>query len=200
MTASSESVGFEHGAPEHGARQRILETAYELFARHGIQAVGVDEVIRRSSVAKATLYKHFPSKDELVIAFLDLREQRWTLEWLEREAERRGATPEERLLAMFDLLDEWFQREDYEACSFINTLLELRASHPVGKASAAHLENTRTIVRRLAKQAGLREPASFARSWHILMKGAIIAAAEGDLKAARQAQTMARMLIAEHRP
>lgn len=66
-----------------GARERILETAYVLFAHR----VGIDEVIDRSRVAKATLYRHFPSKDDLVVAFLELREQRWTLEWIEAEAQ-----------------------------------------------------------------------------------------------------------------
>ena len=80
-------------------------------------------MVQRAGVAKATLYRHFPSKDELVIAFLERREQRWTLEWVETEARRRGTTPEERLLAIFELFDEWFHRDDFEACSFVNVLL-----------------------------------------------------------------------------
>jgi len=75
-----------------GARDRILEAAYELFARHGIQAIGVDEIIRQAGVAKASFYHHFASKDDLVLAFLNLREQRWTLDWIEGEARRRAAT------------------------------------------------------------------------------------------------------------
>src|SRR5438046_9524569 len=84
---------------DRGPRERILETAYELFSRRGIRGVGVDEVIERAGVAKATLYRHFPSKDDLVVAFLELREQRWTREILEAEAKRLGANPEEHLLA-----------------------------------------------------------------------------------------------------
>jgi len=186
--------------PESGARQRILDAAYELFARRGIRAVGVDEVIERADVAKATLYRHFPSKDDLVVAFLALREQRWTLAWVEAEARRHGTTPEEQLLAIFDLFDGWFHREDFEACSFINVLLEMGPAHPAGRASIVHLENIRLVVSRLADEAGLREPESFARSWHILMKGSIVSASEGDAHAARRAQTIARLLINEHRP
>jgi AcrR family transcriptional regulator len=181
-----------------GARQRILDTAYELFARRGIRAVGVDEVIERAGVAKATLYRHFPSKDDLVVAFLDLREQRWTLAWVQAEARRRGTTAEEQLLAIFDLFDDWFRRDDFEACSFINVLLEMGATHPAGRASIVHLENIRSVVSRLAVEAGLRDPESFARSWHILMKGSIVSAAEGDTDAARRAQALGRGLIAEH--
>ena len=116
-----------------------------------------------------------------------------------REPESRGSTPEEQLLAIFDVFDEWFRREDFEACSFIGVLLEMGPEHPAGMASVRHLENIRSIVRQLAEEAGLRDPASFARSWHILMKGSIVSAAEGDAEAARRARSMARLLIDEYR-
>lgn len=181
------------------ARERILESAYELFLRRGVRDVGINEVIAHAGVTKATLYHHFSSKDELVIAFLDLREQRWTHAWLDDGARRRRATPEARLLAIFDLFDEWFRRDEFEACSFINALLEMRAWHPTGKASIRHLENIRAVVRRLAVEADLRNPAAFARSFDLLMKGSIVSAVEGDVGAARRAKTMARALIERHR-
>jgi AcrR family transcriptional regulator len=184
---------------EPAARERVLESAYELFSRRGIRDVGIDEVIERAGVAKATLYRHFPSKDDLVVAFLERREKRWTIEFVEAEARRRGNTPEERLLAIFDALDEWFRREDFEACAFINSLLEMRAAHPVGTASIRHLQNIRSVVSRLAREAGIRASDSFARSWHILMKGSIVAAAEGDADAARRAGVMARSLLDQYR-
>ena len=182
-----------------GARDRILEAAYELFTRQGIQAIGVDEIIRRSGVAKATFYHHFASKDDLVLEFLNLREERWTLDWIEQEARRRAATPEAQLLTIFDLFDEWFHREDFEADSFVNVLLELGAAHPAGKASIEHLGNVRAVVTKLAEAADLRATESFTRSWHILMKGSIICAAAGDLEAAKRAQAMAQLLIEQHR-
>ena len=181
------------------ARERILDTAYELFSRRAVRDVGVDEVIERAGVAKATLYRHFPSKDDLVIAFLERREERWTLAWVEAEARRRGTTPEEQLLAIFELFDEWFQRDDFEACSFINVLLEMGPAHPAGQASVRHLAIIRTVVGRLAEEAALRDPASFAHSWHILMKGSIVSATEGDAQAAQRARSMARLLIEQHR-
>ena len=183
----------------HSARERILDAAYELFSRRGIQAVGVNEVTERAGVATATLYRHFPSKDKLVLAFLDLREQRWTKDIIEAEAMRRGSNPEERLLAIFDVLDEWFHRDDFEAGSFIKVLLELGPKHPAGGASVLHLEQLRAIGRRLAEEAGLRDTESFARSWHILMEGSIVVAAEGDVEAARRAKAMARLLIDQYR-
>ena len=181
------------------ARARILNAAYELFSRRAIRDVGIDEVIERAGVAKATLYRHFPSKDDLVIAFLERREERWTIAWVEAEARRRGTTPEEQLLAIFELFDEWFHRDDFEACSFINVLLEMGPEHPVGRASVRHLESIRSVVSRLAEEAGLRDPESFARSWHILMKGSIVSASEGDAEAAQRARSMAQLLIEQHR-
>ena len=182
------------------ARRRILESAYDLFSQRGIRAVGIEEVIERAAVAKATLYRHFPSKNELVLAFLRQREQLWTHGWVEAEARKRGTTPEERLLAIFDLFDEWFHRTDFEGCSFINVLLETAdREHPIGRASAEHLENIRGVLRSLAEEAGLRDPAEFARSFHILMKGSIVQACEGDVDAARRAREMARDLIANYR-
>jgi AcrR family transcriptional regulator len=182
------------------ARQRILDSAYELFSRHGVRATGIDEVIKSASVAKATLYRHFTSKDELVLAFLQQREQLWTKGWVEKEARRRGDTPEAQLLAIFDLFHEWFQKEDFEGCSFINILLEMNdRANPIGKASADHLNNIRSIIHSLAEEAGLREPEQFAHSWHILMKGSIVAAGEGDRDAAGRAQAMGRLLIEQYR-
>jgi AcrR family transcriptional regulator len=180
-------------------RERLLDTAYELFSTRGVRDVGIDEVIARAGVAKATLYHHFDSKDDLVVAFLQERERRWTFDWVAAESRRRGATPEKQLLAIFDLFDEWFHRGDFEGCSFINVLLEMSAEHPAARASVRHLENIRGVVAELAGEAGLRDPAGFARSWHILMKGSIVQAAEGDVDAARRAQALARLLIAEHR-
>jgi len=182
------------------ARQRILDTAYELFSHRGIRAVGVEEVISRADVAKATLYRHFPSKDDLVLAFLEQREDRWTRQLVEAGARERGTTAEERLLAIFDVFHDWFQQDDFEGCSFINVLLETGdREHPVGRASAEHLENIRTIVRTLAEEADLRDPAAFALSWHLLMKGAIVQAAEGDRQAAQRAKTIGRLVLEQHR-
>ncbi len=194
----TEIVAGDHSTASE-ARERILECAYELFSRRGIRGVGIDEVVQSAGVAKATLYRHFPSKDDLTLAFLERREQRWTRDWVEAEAGRRGSTPEEQLLAIFDAFDEWFRREDFEACSFINVLLEMGSEHAAGRASVDHLANIRSFVRRLAQDARLRDLDSFAHSWHILMKGSIVAAAEGDAEAAQRAKSMGRLLIDQHR-
>jgi AcrR family transcriptional regulator len=178
------------------ARERILAAAYELFSTRGIRAVGTEEVLAKAGVAKSTLYRHFPSKDELVLAFLQRREQRWTRDYVEAEARKRGSTPRERLLAIFDVFDEWFHRDDFEGCSFVNVLLEMGdLDSPLGKASAAHLEYIRSVVRTLAEEGGVQDSETFAHSWHILMKGSIVAAGEGDLLAARRARAMGEDLL-----
>lgn len=180
-------------------RERILTTAYELFSKRAVRDVGVDELIQGSRVAIATFYRHFPSKNDLVIAFLQMREEKWTLGLIESEARRRGETPEEKLLAIFDVFDEWFRRDDYEACPFVNVLLEMGPGHPLTEASIEHLARIRAMVQGLADEAGLRDTAKLARSWHILMKGSIVSAAEGDRDAALLAREMARGLIESHR-
>lgn len=187
--------------PPASARERILTSAYDLFSRRGIRAVGTEEVIERAGVARATLYRHFATKNDLVLAVLQRREELWTYGLIEAKSRELGETPEEHLLAIFDVLHDWFQlRDRYEGCSFINVLLELGADHPVGQACIAHIDHVRDIVRQRAVAAGLTDVEEFASSWHILMKGAIVLAAVGDCEAAQRARRMAIGLIEEHRP
>jgi AcrR family transcriptional regulator len=180
-----------------GARQRILDAAYDLFSKSGIRAVGIDAILARSGVARMTLYRHFPSKQELALAYLQERDARWTHEWLEAEVMRRATDPRERLLTIFDVFDEWFHRPDFEGCAFINVMLEGdEADNPVTRASTAYLADIRTVLRRFVREAGIAKPDDFARKWHILMKGSIVAAGEGDKLAARRAKEIGRLLLA----
>ena len=183
-------------APE--ARERILEAAYDLFSREGIRAVGIDAIIEQSGVARMTLYRHFGSKDALVLAFLERREQRWTRDWLQQEVSRRAVAPRDRLLAIFDVFDEWFQRHDFEGCSFINVLLEIAdPQSELHRASADYLAKIRSFVAGLAAEAGVADPEGLAHKWHILMKGSIVAAGEGDHSAARRAREVAALVLAD---
>src|SRR5579862_283649 len=182
-----------------GARERILSAAYRLFSTRGIRDVGVDEVIELAGVAKATLYRHFPSKDDLVLEFLRRRVDLGGAGWIEREVGARGTTPEDQLLSIFDLFDEWFHELDFEGCSFIRVLLEMGPAHPLGQASAAFMDDARVVVQRLAEEADLRDPAGFSSSWHLLMRGSCVQAVGGDLDAAASAKEMGRLLIEGHR-
>jgi AcrR family transcriptional regulator len=189
----------ESGVQRPSGRERVLDAAYDLFSRDGLGATGVDTVIAEAGVAKMTLYRNFRSKDELALAFLERREERWTFGWLAAEATRRGDTPQERLLAIFDVFGEWFAHEDFEGCAFVNVLLELSdPESPVRKASIRHLANIRTFVAGLAEEAGVADPDGFARQWHILMKGSIVSAAEGDAAAGERAKGLGRLLLREH--
>ena len=161
--------------------------------------MGVDRIIAECGVAKMTLYRNFASKDELILAFLERRDQRWTREWLQAEAVRRGATPAEQMLAIFDVFHDWFGTEDFEGCSFINVMLEIvDQGDPVRQATVRHLAAIRAFVRGLAAEAGVEDPDGVAHQWHILMKGCIVAAGEGDRDAARRSRQLGALLLAHH--
>ena len=190
--------GRPNGGRDSG-RERVLETAYKLFSQHGTRAVGVDRIIAESGVAKMTLYRNFASKDELILAFLARRQQRWTHEWLQATVESRASTSAQRLLAIFDVFGEWFARDDFEGCSFINVMLELDdAGSPVRRESVRQLSEIRGFLGGLAEEAGVADVDGFARQWHILMKGCIVAAAEGDREAGARARELGALLLAHH--
>jgi AcrR family transcriptional regulator len=181
------------GSPR--ARERILDAAYDLFAANGVNQVGIDTIISRSGCAKASLYSNFESKVDLAVAFLDRRETLWTRAWLEAEIMKRATTPQARLLAIFDAFDAWFHKRTFEGCSFVNVLLESDTGSPVRRAAAIHLSKIRAIVCRLAEDAKLSDPKQFAQAWHILMKGSIVSACEGNRNAARDAKRAGRLVL-----
>jgi hypothetical protein len=114
---------------------------------------------------------------------------------LESEIRRRATDPEARLLAIFDVFDGWFHKKSFEGCSFINVLLESKADSPVRRAASIHLAKIRAIVRGLAEEAKLQEPEKFAQAWHMLMKGSIVSAGEGNRNAARDAKCAAQLIL-----
>jgi AcrR family transcriptional regulator len=172
-----------------------MDAAYELFSKDGVSQVGIDTILAKSGCAKASLYTNFRTKVELAIAFLDRRETVWTRGWLESEIKRRAMDPEARLLAIFDVFDGWFHKKSFEGCSFINVLLESKADSPVRRAASVHLAKIRAIVSGLAEEAKLQEPEKFAQAWHMLMKGSIVSAGEGNRNAARDAKRAAQFIL-----
>jgi AcrR family transcriptional regulator len=149
-------------------------------------------------VAKATFYAHFASKDELDLAFLERCHQVFTVEQIIVQSRSRADNPSAQVIAIFDVLDEWFHQGDFHACSFMTVMLEMGAAHPLGKASIGYLAQVREFIATLAAEADFPDPDGFARSCHILTKGSIISAVEGDLEAAARAKRMAVSLIAYH--
>ncbi|MEJ7826341.1 MAG: TetR/AcrR family transcriptional regulator [Solirubrobacteraceae bacterium] len=180
-------------------RERVLDAAYDLFSRGGVRAIGVDTITAEANVAKMTLYRNFASKNDLALAFLALREERWTVGWVQGEVLRRASTPAGQLLAIFEIFSEWFAREDFEGCAFVTSLLEFDdRGDPVRQACVEHLANIRSFVCDLATAAGVADPQRFAVQWHILMKGSIVAAHEGDRDAALAARELGELLLARH--
>jgi AcrR family transcriptional regulator len=173
-------------------------TAYDLFRRHGLHTVGVDRIVAEAGVAKTTLYRHFPSKDDLVVAVLHHHEQVWARGWLEPETSRRADSPETRILAIFDAFDEWFRQDSYTGCLFTNSLLETFEHHndpsPVRAAAVSGLDHVSELVRRLSQEAGVLDPA-FPRQIQMLMLGSIIGALRGRLDAAQEARSAAQILL-----
>jgi len=179
------------GRGRESGRQRVLDAAYELFASQGARDVGVDAVVERAGTAKMTLYRHFATKDDLVCAVLDRREVLWT-DRLFAEAELRGGSAGERLVAIFSVLDDWFRDPDFDGCTFVTTLVGAWPDGGRTLVSAAdHLERIHARVLELARQTGAPRPDQLAWHWSLLMRGAIVSAQAGHREAALLAREMA---------
>src|SRR5674476_375794 len=126
------------GTTPQPARERILDAAFRLFYAHGPRGAGVDTVIAESGVAKATLYKHFPRKDDLVLAYLDKVDQAW-FGALRAAARDAGDNPRDQLIGTFDALDTACRREGYHGCAFINTAAESITGSDVHALSLIHI-------------------------------------------------------------
>ncbi|ATO16240.1 TetR family transcriptional regulator [Micromonospora sp. WMMA2032] len=181
--------------PAGTARDRILETAFRLFYAYGPRGVGVDTVIAESGVAKATLYKHFPRKDDLVLAYLDKVDLAWSGA-LRDAAREAGDDPRAQLVGMFDALGGACRREGYHGCAFINTAAESPAGSPVHARTVAHKNAVRAWVTDLARQAGAAEPELLARQLTLLLDGGLAGGVlDGDPAVADAAKRSAHALI-----
>jgi len=154
------------------ARQRILDTAFRLFYAHGIRAVGVDRIIAESGVAKATFYKYFPAKDDLVVAYLDTVDGIWSQQ-LHDAAEAAGTAPADQLVGMYDALGSACRRDGYRGCAFINAAAESEPGTPVHDRTLTHKTAVRDWVRGLAADAGAADPDLLARSLTLLLDGGL---------------------------
>jgi AcrR family transcriptional regulator len=184
---------------EHGqlsGRERVLEAAYALFTERGARDVGVDRVIERAGVAKMTFYRNFATKADLIQAVLDRRDERWT-EQLFAGSVSRSEGPSSQLLALFDVLDEWAHKEDFDGCTFITSLIEAWPDDKVIlDAARRHLGQIHERVSLLASKAGIAEPERVASAWDVLLRGAIVSAQAGDLGAMASARELAAAYLA----
>ncbi|SCF36709.1 TetR/AcrR family transcriptional regulator [Micromonospora mirobrigensis] len=181
--------------PAGSARERILETAFRLFYAYGPRGVGVDTVIAESGVAKATLYKHFPRKDDLVLAYLDKVDQAW-FGALRAAARAAGDAPRDQLVGMYDALAGACRREGYHGCAFINTAAEFPTGSEVHARTVEHKDVVRAWVTDLARRAGAAEPELLARQLTLLLDGGLAAGVlDGDPAVAEAAKRSARALV-----
>lgn len=186
--------------PPQAVRERLADAAYPFADRPGIREAATEQGRRAAGApAEADVRVTAPNHETPDTAAYH-HDDDWTFGIVSSGAQRRGTTPESRLLAIFDVFDEWFRRDDHEARTFISVLLEMEPEHPSGRISIIHLDRIRLFVLNLARQAGLVDAEEFTLSWHILMKGAILNAAEGDAAAAYRAREMGRDLIARYSP
>ena len=177
-------------------RDHLVDTALMLFQRDGFHATGIDTILAEAGVAKMTLYNHFKSKDELILATLRLRDEQF-LDWFVAAVEARADKPRGRLLALFGALDEWINQPDFSGCAFINATAEYgRPDDPIHLAAAEHKRLVRDYIRATAEQAGAPDADALADVLDLLMQGAIVSAhVSGNRDAAKIARRAAAVLI-----
>ncbi len=174
------------------ARDRILDTAFRLFYARGLRAVGVDTIIAESGVAKATFYKYFPAKDDLITAYLDRVDRIWTGQ-LHEAAEAAGPAPAAQLVGLFDALGTACRRDGYRGCAFINAAAEAAPESAPHDRTVAHKQRVLAWLEDLAEKAGAEHPRRLARALTLLLDGAL---ASGALDADPEAVDIARATAA----
>jgi len=184
--------------PERG-RGRLVATAVELFYRHGFNAVGIDQVIEEAGVTKTTFYKHFKSKNELMVAAVEMRDDWETEAWKRAARTVGGDKARAQLRALFEVLDVWFNDHDFGGCLFLNVASEFPNPHdPVHRAAARHKLATWEMVRDLAEEAGDPVPDIFADRYMLVFEGALVLRqVYGRNDAARSARPIVDQLIEE---
>ncbi|MFE0631910.1 TetR/AcrR family transcriptional regulator [Streptomyces sp. NPDC058864] len=194
MAAGSARTHAAHTGAKPSARERLLSAANELFYAEGVQTVGIDRIIERAGVAKASLYNTFGSKDELVHAYLQSRHAATTariLAFLERYE-----TPRTRLLGVFDAQAESFKGPGYRGCAFIAASAEAEAGSSTEQASSDYRAWVRALFTDLARQAGVTDPQTLGRRLQLLYDGcAVSVRMDADPEAAAAARATAEVLL-----
>jgi AcrR family transcriptional regulator len=156
------------------ARERLLAAADELFYDEGIRSVGIDRVIERAGVAKASLYNTFGSKDELIHAYLKGRHEKTAARI--SAAVAAAGTPRERLLAVFDAQGALYRESGFRGCPFVRASAEAQPGDAVDQATSDYRAWVRGLFTKLAEQAGASDPAALARILHMVYDGAVTSA------------------------
>ena len=186
-------------ATKPSARDRLLDTAAELFYRDGIRAVGIDTIVDRSGVARMTLYRHFASKDDLIAAYLE-RQDGLFRAWLEGAVGDPGTPLLERVRGLFDAMGAVLVATDLRGCPFQNAAAEFPDSaHPAHAVPAANKRWMRARLRSLAEEGGVDDADALAGQLVLLIEGALASAAVlSSAEPAVEARDAALKLAAAH--
>jgi AcrR family transcriptional regulator len=177
-------------------REKLLETSLALFCQNGFHATGIDRILAEAGVAKMTLYKHFRSKDDLIVAALKQHDEKFRT-WFRDAVEARARGPRKRLLAVFDVLEEWYKSAEFHGCVFTLAAGEFAAAgSPAHMAAAEHKAAMRTYFQDLAREAGADDGGAIGEQIALLVEGATTTAnVSGEAAAARRARRMAKALL-----
>lgn len=180
-------------------REVLVDTAIELFGEHGYHATGIDLILEKAGVSKKTLYRHFRSKDELILAVLKKYDGLFRNNFM-RQVESRAETPQDRLLAVYDVAAEWFEQNNFFGCMFINAIGEYsEGDTPIRQVCKDFKGLMRGYIEGLCRAAGVPDTAGLADELALLLEGAIVTAqvSQKRRQAAQVAKTAAAALIAQ---
>jgi AcrR family transcriptional regulator len=181
-------------------RDRLIEAAVTRFYRDGFRNVGLDQVLSDVGISKTAFYKHFESKDDLMLAVLE-HKNRWLQELLREQCgAAREKSAADHLRGLFDVVEHFISADDFQGCIFVNAAIEFPLRHePAHRAAAEHKQAIEAIVRELAEQAGAADPAALAKELCLVMEGAYVTRqVTGDRNSGDIARRVAERVIAAH--
>lgn len=183
-------------------RQRLIEAMFQLSARNGFHAMGLDRILEEVGISKQTFYNHFESKDELILATINYRDEWESRRFIEMIEQAGGPEPRNQIIAVFDVLDAWFNDPAFNGCIFLTAAAEFPVqSDPIHQAAATHLKTLEQKFTHLAANAGAPAPLVLAQEILTLMQGALVVRHfMGNKKSAHVAKKTAQRLLEEHLP
>jgi AcrR family transcriptional regulator len=188
---------FGDGKPPRDTREKLLYCAMDLFFTYGFHAVGIDRIISDSGMTKTTFYNHFDSKDQLIVETIRLSDE-WENEvFYRRLLERSQGDPRAMILGYFEILDEYFNGEDYKGCQFLNACAEFPLPHSsIHQEAAKHYARSEEMILGATERLAVDEPGELARQLTILIEGALSRRlVTGDNGAALTARRIAELLV-----
>jgi AcrR family transcriptional regulator len=204
VTASRRSAKDLLGirAVPKNARDRLINTAIDLFYDHGFHVIGLDRILAETGVTKTTFYKYFDSKEDLIVAAIERRDVWETTARNRAVLKRAGRDPAKQLIALIDVLDDWFNHPEFKGCIFITAAVEFPdPSDPAHQAAAAYKMRGRGETLELAKRAGAKDPEAFTDMYSTIVEGAVILRHIHQRNdAARIARPLVEHLIQSHIP